>query len=228
MTANKHFKRRVRERARRTGESYTAALRVLRHSQGPERAQTQEKAMRELPITEGTRWERHDVPEFGYSISLPAGWQRRAPDLRNSPAETARFVDPSDRQHSVIVFRHPVRPGRTPLDVAAGAQSALEAAHYGDFRITPVMVGQRAGARLDCSRVDAARVWAVTEFFVVLDEEAAALCLGCSSVVPDHDDELFTAIAERFTPVPAVGTDPDLGRGLDLGDGKSGSGLPSS
>ncbi|MFC7640329.1 hypothetical protein ACFQX6_04335 [Streptosporangium lutulentum] len=30
MTANKHFKHRVRERARRTGESYTAALRHLR------------------------------------------------------------------------------------------------------------------------------------------------------------------------------------------------------
>jgi len=30
MTANRHFKRRVRERARRTGESYTAALRHLR------------------------------------------------------------------------------------------------------------------------------------------------------------------------------------------------------
>jgi hypothetical protein len=36
MTANKHFKRKVRERARRTGESYTAALRHLRHDNARE------------------------------------------------------------------------------------------------------------------------------------------------------------------------------------------------
>src|SRR5262245_42796595 len=35
MTANKRFKRRVRDRARKTGESYTAALAQLRR--GPER-----------------------------------------------------------------------------------------------------------------------------------------------------------------------------------------------
>ncbi|WP_345367114.1 hypothetical protein [Actinoallomurus liliacearum] len=84
MTANKHFKRRVRERARRTGESYTAALRHLRRSEAKEHA---------------VQWQRIEKPDFGYVVHVPHDWQEREPNLANSPWETARFVDPQDRRH---------------------------------------------------------------------------------------------------------------------------------
>jgi hypothetical protein len=97
MTANRHFKRRVRERARRTGESYTAALARLRQIDA-----------KEQPV----QWQRIEKPDFGYAVHVPDGWDERPPDLKNSPWETARFTQPADRRHSLIVFRGPTRPGR--------------------------------------------------------------------------------------------------------------------
>src|SRR5690348_17543952 len=114
MTAGKNFKRRVRERARRTGESYTAALRHLRSSE-----QTVEVS--------AMNWQRVEKTTYGFAIFVPEGWVEREVDLRNSPWETARFVDPADRRHSVIVFRNPVGPRSTAAEVALRARAALEA-----------------------------------------------------------------------------------------------------
>lgn len=204
MTADKHVKRRVRERARRTGESYTAALRVLRHAQVQERTveQPQDQPVLDRPAAE---WERHDVAESGYAISLPAGWLRRPPDLRSSPAETARFVDPVDRRHGVTVFRHPVRPGRTPAEVAEGARTPLEAARYEDVRITAATVGRLPAARLDCCREDGGQRWSVVELFVVLQQEAAAVCLAFSSTALDEDEQLLSEVSARFELLPRSG-----------------------
>ena len=61
MTANKHFKRLVRDRARRTGESYTAALRhSRRHKAGEHLMQRQ----------------RIEKLSFGYAVHVPAGWDQ--------------------------------------------------------------------------------------------------------------------------------------------------------
>jgi hypothetical protein len=181
MTANKRFKRRVRDRARRTGESYTAALRHLRRIDAREHA---------------VQWQRIDKPDFGYAIHIPDGWEERPPDLRNSPLETARFVDPADRRHSVIVFRGMPRPGRTAAEVAEQVRTPLQAAGFGDFEITEARVAGRAGVRLDCAKGDAGRVWAVREYIVV--DDAVRFTLGCGTFVPEDDDPLFTAMAERF------------------------------
>ncbi|GII30988.1 hypothetical protein [Planotetraspora mira] len=181
MTANKHFKRRVRERARRTGESYTAALRHLR------RVDAEERHM---------EWQRIEKPEFGYAVHVPEDWDERPPNLKNSPLETARFGQPTDRRHSVIVFRGWPRPGSTAADAAELVRPILESAGFSDFQITDVEVAGRLAARLDCAKHDAGRVWAVREYFVVHDD--VRFCLGCGSSVPEEDDLLFTAIAERF------------------------------
>jgi hypothetical protein len=181
MTANKHFKRRVRERARRTGESYTAALRHLRCIDAEERHM---------------EWQRIEKPEFGYAVQVPEDWAERPPNLKNSPWETARFGQPSDRRHSMIVFRGPGRRGATAADVAELVQPTLESAGFSDFQITDVEVAGRVAARLDCARHDAGRVWAVREYFVVQDD--VRFCLGCGSSVPEEDDLLFASIAERF------------------------------
>jgi hypothetical protein len=207
MTANKHFKRRVRERARRTGESYTTALRHLRR-----------KDAREYLM----QWQRIEKSDFGYAVQVPAGWDERAPDLQSSPFETARFADPADRRHSVIVFRGtlPAGAGAAPGSSAAAAadhgsadhgsadqgsaavrvaertQAVLAAVGFGDFLITGTEVGGQAGARLDCARPAAGRTWTVREYFVIRD--GVRFVLGCGSYAPDEADALFAAMAERF------------------------------
>ncbi|MEV0403254.1 hypothetical protein [Actinoallomurus sp. NPDC050550] len=181
MTANKNFKRRVRERARRTGESYTAALRHLRRLEIRERS---------------VHWQRVEKSDFGYAVHVPQSWEEREPNLKNSPWETARFVDPDDRRHSLIVFRQPVRPGRSATEIAEGARQSLAGVGFVDFEISDVTVAGRAGARLNCARHDAGRTWAVREYFVVRD--GVAFCLGCGSSVPGEDDPLFGVLAERL------------------------------
>jgi hypothetical protein len=181
MTANKHFKRRVRERARRTGESYTAALRHLRHTNARENLM---------------QWQRIEKPDFGYAVQVPAGWEEQPPDLKNSPLETARFGEPGDRRRGLIVFRG--MPGRPfdPVQAAERAQYALTNAGFGDFQLTETRVAGRPGARLNCAKYDAGRVWAVREYFVA--EGDLRLVLGCGSAVPEEDEVMFEAMAERF------------------------------
>lgn len=181
MTANKNLKRRVRARARRTGESYTAALMHLR------RQNPQEQAM---------QWQRIEKPEFGYAVHVPSDWTERPPNLRNSPWETARFGQDSDRRRGMVVFRKPIRPGRSAVQVAELVQVSLEAAGFAEFAITEVPVAGQDGVRLDCVRRDAGRVWAVSEFFAVC--EAASFCLGCGSSLPEEDAPLFHDMARRF------------------------------
>ncbi|MEV5573032.1 hypothetical protein AB0L06_23560 [Spirillospora sp. NPDC052269] len=187
MTANKNFKRRVRARARRTGESYTAALRHLRHEDAEER-----------PMQH--TWRRVAKPEFGYALQIPDGWDERPPNLRNSPIETARFVDPTDRRHSVIVFRAMPQPGATALDAAERVRPVLAASGFDDFQITPAEVAGRPGARLDCAKHDAGRTWTVREYFVVEGETPFAL--GCGTFTPEADDPLFTTLATHFELLP--------------------------
>jgi hypothetical protein len=181
MTANKHFKRQVRERAHRTGESYTAALRHLRRDNAEERLM---------------QWHRIEKPDFGYAVQIPQGWDERPPNLKNSPFETARFVDPADRRHSVIVFRAMPRPGLTARKLAEQVQASLEAYGFGDFLIAAAQVAGQPGARLDCAQHDAGRVWAVRQYIVIRGTDR--FVLGCGSSVPAEDDSLFTAMAERF------------------------------
>jgi hypothetical protein len=183
MTAHKNFKRRVRERARRTGESYTAALRHLRSSDSP----------MEVPAMQ---WQRREKSEFGYAVRVPDGWAERDVDLRNSPWEAGRFVDPADRRHSVIVFRNPVGPRRSAADMVERAQTSLAASGFGEMAVAEAEWAGRAGVRLDCAKRDAGRVWAVREYFVV--DDGIGFCLGCGSAVPEEDDVLFAEMARTF------------------------------
>ena len=141
-------------------------------------------------------WQRIEKSDFGYAVHVPQGWDERPPDLKNSPWETARFGDPADRRHSMIVFRAPGRPAVTATEAAERAQTSLAATGFAEFEITETEVGGRPGARLDCALRDAGRVWAVREYFLV--QGGARFVLGLGSAVPDEDDLLFTTIAERF------------------------------
>lgn len=142
------------------------------------------------------QWQRIEKTDFGYAISVPPGWTEFPPNLKNSPLETARFGDDSDRRRGVTVFRGPIRPGRGPAEIAELAQPSLEHAGFVDFVITEAEVGGRAGARLDCARHDAGRVWAVQEYFLVAGN--ASFCVGCGTSVPDEDAALFAQIVAHF------------------------------
>jgi hypothetical protein len=147
------------------------------------------------------QWQRVEKTEFGYAVQVPQGWVEREADLRNSPWETARFVDPADRRHSVIVFRNPVGPQRAALDVAQRAQTALAAGGFVELEITDTELGGQAGARLDCARHDTGRVWSVREYFAVID--GVSFCLGCGSAVLEEDESLFAEMARTFEILPA-------------------------
>lgn len=142
------------------------------------------------------QWKRIDKPDFGYAVHVPQDWDERPPNLKNSPWETARFVEPADRRHSVIVFRSPLRRGLDAAAVAEGARTSLEGHGFTDLRVTEAEVAGRPGARLECAKHDAGRVWAVREYFLVHGD--AHFCLGCGSAAPEEDDALFRAMAERF------------------------------
>ncbi|WP_433444666.1 hypothetical protein [Nonomuraea sp. CA-141351] len=186
MTANKNFKRRVRERAARTGESYTAALLHLRRIDAKEHF---------------VQWQRFVKPEFGYAIHVPQGWDERPPNLKNSPWETARYGDRSDRRHSIIVFRPAFhRPQMTATEAAEMARHSLEAAGFSEFALTEAEVAGITGARLTFAKHDAGRIWAVSEYFVVHDD--VRFVLGCGSAIPEEDESLFTAIARQFEILP--------------------------
>ena len=142
------------------------------------------------------QWQRVEKTVYGYAIQVPVGWEEREPDLRNSPWETARFVDPGDRRHSVIVFRNPVGPRIGAIDMARRAETALAASGFDGFGIAEAEWGGEPGMRLDCAKSDTGRVWAVREYFAVTD--GIGFCLGCGSAVPEEDEPIFAEMARTF------------------------------
>lgn len=183
MTAHKHRKQRVRRRAERTGESYTAALRYLRPPM------TEEKM-------EAAGWRRIEKPEFGYTVSIPGGWVETPPDLRNSPWETARFGTPEDRRHDVVVFRQPVISGQTAADIVANAKSHLEGYGFGEFHVEHVTVASREGLRLDFATTDAERTWSSQQYYFV--DGNACFCVGYGSTAPEEIREIIDAMVASF------------------------------
>ena len=183
MTAHKHRKQRVRRRAERTGESYTAALRYLRPPM------TEEKMDR-------ATWHRIEKPDFGYAISIPEEWIETPPDLRNSPWETARFGSPEDRRHDVVVFRQPVISGQTAADIVANAKSHLESYGFGSFHVEKVTVASREGWRLDFATTDAGRRWSSQQYYVT--DGDACFCFGYGSTAPDEIREIIDAMLASF------------------------------
>jgi len=102
----------------------------------------------------------------------------------------------------VIVFRNPVGPRFAAADMARRAQTSLAAGGFGEFDVTEVEWGGRAGVRLDCAKRDAGRVWAVREYLVVID--GIGFCLGCGSAAPEEDEPLFAEMARTFEVLPVA------------------------
>src|SRR4051812_41069669 len=96
MTANKDFKRVVRSRAAKTGESYASARRHLLTTQEAQMSNTAT-----LPV-EDRQW--------GYTLALPQGWHRVPTDPFNKKDEVGRFTSHRDGVHLAIVFRSVINP----------------------------------------------------------------------------------------------------------------------
>ncbi|WP_226900626.1 hypothetical protein [Nonomuraea phyllanthi] len=142
------------------------------------------------------QWQRIEKPDFGYAVHVPQGWDESLPDMKISPWETARFGDPADRRHNFTVYRAPTPPIWTASETAERVQARLKATGFGEFQITSAEIDGRAGTRLDGVKRDAGRTWAIRQYFVVAHD--VCFTLGFGSFMPEEDDWLFTAMAERF------------------------------
>jgi len=141
-------------------------------------------------------WQRFEKPDYGYTIDLPRRWIEQPPDLKNSPLETARFVDPEDRRHSVSVFRSMPAPETTAERLAERAQSALERHSWTEFTVAADTIGSEPGLRLNTVKRDAGRVMALRQYFVARGD--VGLILAANTVAAEEDDALLTEISERF------------------------------
>ena len=217
MTADRNFKRLVRERARKTGESYVAALRHF---------ERREDAMSDLALR------RVEKAEYGFALSVPEEWQELPPDLRNSPWEVARFSGgrPAGGVLNCLVFRNPKRPDVDAYDVARSVEPVLAQGGFGNFRHLDATVAGRPAARLDFDRpTSGGGVWAVRHHFLVVDE--VPFCVSFGTTAPDEDGALLDALIGAFElvgdladapskpptrPEPRTVIKPEYGFALDL------------
>jgi hypothetical protein len=102
MTADKSFKRLVRARARRTGESYaTARQRLLAK-------RTEDDTMTGFDLRPS------DLSDWGFKMSWPSSWQRVAPDT--SRWEVLRVIAPPSARPFLTVNKWGLPPGTDDLD----------------------------------------------------------------------------------------------------------------
>jgi hypothetical protein len=148
----------------------------------------------------GGDWRRIEKPEYGYALRVPMDWEECSPNLKNSPWETARFIDPADRQHCGV-FRMPTRPGTGPAEVAEEAKAALEMEGFAEFGQREITFAGRPGVELRFPRRDKRRTWVVREHFVV--EGNIAVCLAIAAMIPEPDAAFLAAIAQGFELLPA-------------------------
>ena len=164
MTARKRFKRLVRARSSRTGESYSSALRHFR-------ALTVEDET--VPNFNLQRIER---PHLGFAVSVPPEWAEEPPDLNNSPHEVLRFAQRGEDFRRIIVFRDPSPGGRDAAGARNHAWEVLAAGGYRNFVASESAVAGRPGARLDFDLGEGPRRWAVREYFVMAN--GVGWCFG--------------------------------------------------
>jgi hypothetical protein len=196
MTARKNFKRLVRARARKTGESYAAAF---RHLQKPG-AEAQPMAFPQL--------RRIEKPEYGFALSLPDDWREEPADPFNSWAEVARFAGPGPGTRGCLVFRNATQPGIDAPTVARRVVRVLEQSGFGNFRHLDTVLAGRPGARLDFDKPAPSGVWSVRHYFVI--ERDTPFCVSFGTSALEQDAALIDTLAATFTFLePKSGTSPN-------------------
>ena len=185
MTTDKDFKRLVRGRSDRTGESYSAARRRLLKRRG-----------QRVPIPNLRRVEK---PEYGFSIEVPEDWPEEPPDLNNSQYEVARFrYYDADARRLTLVSR-PTDDAEPQVWTAANAvRGRRQRTGFMHFSLAECEWGGGDGVRIDCDKPsDRPRgVWTIREYLAVANGVVYILGMGTSQ--PIDDGPLFDEIATRF------------------------------
>ena len=192
MTHDRRFKKHVRARIAKSGESYTTALRRLRASE----EQSRMNAINELqPLVE------HD---FGYSLLIPSSWRSYAADIHISPLEVARYMrDGPDVAPGIVNVFWGTR-GDSPCEIAEKQKARLENAEID-------------GQTFKAFAIDDCRSMAGRSHVSIPDQSWVQLRSGCldptscqfegfNMATPNDeaDAALFEMIAGSFTVVEEV------------------------
>jgi hypothetical protein len=192
VTTGKRFKRLVRARSSKTGESYSAALRHFRSST------VEGVTMSDFELV------RVEKPNFGFAMHIPADWREEPPDLNNSPHEVARYYHRGATVKGIVVMRNPKKVDSTPRAWAEETREVLETLGSNNFALTDLTIGDKRAARLDfdMSQPGALRsIWVTHEYFVVAF--GVGFCFALGSETPEEDAPLLDAVAgqlELFEP----------------------------
>ena len=196
MTAKKNFKRLVRRRARKTGESYVAALRHFKHKTAEDEPVTTPDPTQPVALPQMRRIEK---PEYGFALSVPVEWLDEPPNLKNSSWEVARAFAtyPGDVRRGFIVFRGPAGQDAEPEAAARGSQTVLERGGFGNFVLTDDVIAGRPAVQLDFNRPAASgRTWSVRHHFLIVG--GATFCISFGTNALEEDGALLDALAASF------------------------------
>lgn len=189
MTAKKNLKRLVRSRARKTGESYAAALWQIR----------KERHVQQTSSNPAPTLRRIAKPEYGFALTLPEDWAEHPPDTRTSPWEVGRFVPSGSAlpgHRGITVFRSPAPDGADARVAALAARPAFERAGYRDIRVSDATLAGRPASRLDCERPIPTGVLTCRQYRVVVD--GITVCLGFTTSDPDRDFPFLDRVVASF------------------------------
>ena len=216
MTAKKNLKRLVRARAKKTGESYAAALRnFLKKPPGGD-PMTRTPA----PTVSASTAPLHHIekPQYGFTLQLPADWREDAPDPFNSPWEVARFSAAGSHVRNCLVFRNPERPNAALETIVRDTEAHLTRTGFGHFRHLPMQLAGQPAARMDFERTTPdGGTWSVRHHFVLAAGHRFCLSFGTTGI--DEDAGLLDVLASRFEligdPPGAAAPPPDGDAGTD-------------
>ncbi|MDE0659998.1 MAG: hypothetical protein OXI79_10165 [Gammaproteobacteria bacterium] len=136
MTVDKHFKRLVRARAARTGESYTAARwRLRRAAANPSKATTK----------------RVKLADLGLSVAIPEAWHRVTHSMWGQSYPALHYEVTKDGSRLADLELNSQRLGsvRDPARAAAEAVERARSDPSARFEYTDTMLGGTPAIRLD-------------------------------------------------------------------------------
>ena len=195
MTQDRRFKKRVRVRMAKTGESYSAAYQFLRNSTMEETSMTDEFNT----VT------NHD---FGYSLQLPTSWRVVGPDIYNSAFEISRYLRTSGKIHDGIVNVFWDVPGeslQSLVDVGAPpifdlSAKSLRSEGVTDISVSNLEIGGREAIRLDHAyKLGDIEDWASRSYFMRIRGKFVILNMGTSDRASDR--ALYDQIASSFNAI---------------------------
>jgi hypothetical protein len=140
-------------------------------------------------------WQAIPLVPYGAVLHVPVGWETLPPRPENGP-EIVRATGGQGR--TLIVFKMPIAPGTTAVQVAAGAQERLAAHGYEDFNTSDAEFAGRTAVALDFvnPRRGGATPYRSREYFAV--RGTAAFALGTGSVDWAEYLPLAEELARRF------------------------------